>query len=184
MSVLIEAICLVVPRVALDLRYPGGTEAFMAELIHPSSEHRYICSDPHLVSVSYSTPDACDRTASSLVDAGMIEVAGCQFQEMAIVDQSHGPILQCPWLVWSREPEGYTCAWIAGQDRGEIAAPEGWSAEKSQRLSRLGSRSAPADVLRLGEENGAEAWLDFRTGRITWYRSPGHLSHRLGTDKG
>ena len=178
MSVLVEAIGLVVPRIALDLRFPGGTDGFLAELAHPSSEHRHFCLNEDLVSVSYSTPDACDRAALVLVNAGMVEVADCQFQELAIVDQFRGPILQCQWLVWSRDPAGYTCAWLAGRDRGELAAPEGWSADQSRRLSRFGSPSASADVLRLGEENGADVWLDFRSGRVITSHASGRFYHK------
>lgn len=166
MSVLVEAIGLIIPRIALDLRYPGGSEGFLAGLGHPSAEHRHFCLDADLVSVSYSTPDACDRAALELVNAGMIEVADCQFQEFAIVDQFRGPILQCHWLVWSRDPAGYTFAWLAGKDRGTMATPEGWSADQSLRLSRPGFQAPLGDTLKLGEENGADVLLDFKTGRV------------------
>ncbi|MGI9043314.1 MAG: hypothetical protein ACR2GK_04215 [Gemmatimonadaceae bacterium] len=54
MSVPVEAIGLVVPRIVLDLRFPGGTNGFLGELSHPSSEHRHFCLDADLVSVSYT----------------------------------------------------------------------------------------------------------------------------------
>ncbi len=167
MSVLVEAISLIVPRIALDLRYPGGTDGFIATLAHPSSEQRHFCLDEDILSVSYITPDACDRAALALVNAGLIEVADGQFQEMAIVDQFRGPILQCQWLVWSREPAGYTCAWLAAKNRGTLVTPDGWSVDQSLRLSRSGFHDPLGDTLNLGEENGADVWLDFRTGQVT-----------------
>lgn len=167
MSVLVEAIGLVVPRIALDLRYPGGTDGFIANLALPSSEQRHFCFDEYLMSVSYSTPDACDRAALALVDAGMVEVADGQFREMAIVDQFRGPIIQCQWLVWSREPAGYTCAWLATKNRGSLATPEGWSVDQSLRLSRSRFHAPLGDTLKLGEENGGDVWLDFKTGQVT-----------------
>jgi hypothetical protein len=166
LSVLVEALCLVIPRTALELRYPSGTNGFLAELARPSRESRYSCADAHLICVSFLTPDAADRVAELLTNGGMRESASEEFQEFAIVDQKHGPVLQCPWLMWLAAPEGYTCAWLAGTDRGEMAAPEGWTVEQSRRLTRLDLPDASPDVLKLAEENGVETWLSYRTGRI------------------
>lgn len=166
MSVLVEALCLVVPRTALDLRYPSGTNGFLAELARPSRECRYVCGDADLVCISFLTPDAADRVAELLTNAGMRESLDEEFQEFAIIDQKHGPVLQCPWLVWVTDPEGFTCAWLAGTDRGDMATPAGWTVEQSQRLTRLDLPDSSPDSVKLSEENGVETWLSYRTGRI------------------
>jgi len=166
LSVLIEALCLVIPRTALDLRYPSGASGFLAELARPSRESRFACADSHLICMSFLTPDAADRVAELLTNAGMRESMEGEFHEFAIVDQKHGPVLHCPWLVWLADPEGFTCAWLAGTDRGEMSMPAGWAAEQSRRLTRLDLPDASPDAVKLAEESGVETWLSYRTGRI------------------
>jgi hypothetical protein len=166
-SVLIEAICVVIPRQRLDLKYPGGTEAFLARSARLSAEHRYLCMDQHLVCLSYFTPDAADRGIVPLVNARMTDIDNDEFGDVAIVDQRHGPILPCMWLDWSKDPKGFTSAWLAGELPGGLSAPDGWSVENSRSLCRLDIRTFPDRALKLADENGVQTWLDFNTGRIT-----------------
>jgi hypothetical protein len=167
MSVLVEAICVVIPRQILDRKYPGGTDAFMLRSARLSAEHRYVCMDPHLVCLSYFSPDAADRGIAPLVSAGMTEIANDEFTDVAIVDQRHGPILPCTWLMWTHHPAGFTSAWLASELPGGLSAPDGWSAEQSRRLSRVDIRTFPDRALKLADEDGVQTWLDFNTGRIT-----------------
>jgi hypothetical protein len=149
MSVLIEAISVVIPRQRLDLKYPGGTAGFMVHAARRSAEHRYVCVDPHLLCLSYFTPDAADRGVAPLVSAGMTDIADDEFMDVAIVDQRHGPILPCRWLVWSHDASGFTSAWLAGELPGGLSAPEGWSVEQSKRLARvkIGLSSSPTKMV-------------------------------------
>ena len=164
MSVLIEAVSLVVPRRLLDLRFPGGTNGFSAELSRPSAENRHVCADTHLLCVSFFILEAADRTAAVLAAAGMIESRSGIYADFAIIDQKQGPLLDCPWIEWTREPAGYSCAWLADTDRGELAVPSNWNVNESRRLSRMDA--AASDRFLLSQEDGVETWLDLRTGRI------------------
>ena len=166
MSVLIEAVSLVVPRSLLYFRYPGGIDGFIAELSRPSAENRHVCSDDHLMSVSFFTRDAAGRTGAVLTTAGMVESRHGAFADFAIIDQNVGPLLECPWIEWTREPAGHSCAWLATADRGKLAVPDGWTPGQSRRLSRANTNALQADTFKLSEENGVETWLDLRTGRI------------------
>ena len=166
MSVLIEAVSLVVPRVLLELRYPGGKNGFFAEMSRPSAEARYVCADCHLVSASFFTPEAAERAAAVLVSAGMLDVEDDQYRDFALVDQKYGPLLQCHWLIWSPHPTGYTSAWLAGTEKGDLATPEGWTVAQSLRLMRTEVSAITEDILELSEDNGIVTWLDFRSGRV------------------
>ncbi len=166
MSILIEAVSLVVPRRLLWLRYPGGVDGFFAELSRPSAENRHVCSDIHLIGVSFYTREAAERTGAVLISAGLIESRNGAYVDFAIVDQKDGPLLDCPWIELTAEPGGYSCAWLADAERGELAVPAGWTPEQSRRLSRFDSGSSLSDTLKLSDENGVETWLDLRTGRI------------------
>ena len=168
MSILVEAVSVIILRSALERKYPGGFDAFMRLLASRRSlEHRYVCSDPHLVSLSYFTPDAADRGAELLTHAGLIEIQDNEFIDFAIVDQQYGPTLQCLWLAWDREPRGFTRAWLAGELPGGLSAPDGWTPDHALRIKRIDIREIPSRALKLAEEDGVETWLDFTTGRIT-----------------
>ena len=167
MSVLIEAICVVIPRKNLEAQYPGGTERFLKHAARLSSEHRYVCMDEDLICLSYFSPDAADRAIVPLIQAGMTETHDDAFADFAIVDQRYGPTLPCIWLMWSHDPLGLTSAGLAGELPGELSTPEGWTLEKSLRLKRVDIRNFPDRALKLADENGVETWLDFHTGRIT-----------------
>lgn len=165
MSVLIEAFSLVVPRRLLYLGFVGGIEAFEIELSRPSAENRSVCADAHLISVSFFTPEAAGRMASTLTSAGLVESKKGAYLDFAILDQHSGPLLECHWLDWTLEPEGHTCAWLADAGKGELAAPLGWNPTRSRRLTPPGATPA-VDAMLLSDEKGVETWLDLRTGRI------------------
>ncbi|MEO5579956.1 MAG: YbjN domain-containing protein [Gemmatimonadaceae bacterium] len=176
MSVLVEALTLVVPRSALDISFPGATDGFLEALSDPAVDKRFVCSDDHLVSVSFMSPAALEPVARRLTAHGLVEMEDSGFREFALVDQHFGPTMPCEWLVWKRHDEGYTTAWIATSEPGELAKPEGWTPAQSRQLSRSDVRDQTGWGMRLAEENGIETWLDFTTGRI----SVG-LSHRSET---
>jgi hypothetical protein len=168
MSILIEAVCLVIPRKNLDAQYPGGAERFLRHsTARLSAEHRHVCMDDNLIALSYFSPDATDRAIVPLVQAGMIETEDHEFADFAIVDQRYGPTLPCSWLGWSRDSSGLTSAWLTGALPGELSTPEGWTLESSLKLKRIDIRNFPDRALKLADENGIETWLDFQTGQIT-----------------
>jgi len=167
MSVLVEAISLVIRRAALDQKFEGGTNAFLSYCASRlSSEHRYACSDDHLVCLSYYTNDAADRGAVPLLGAGLIEIENDEFADFAVIDQHYGPVLDCRWLEWSRDPAGFTSAWLAGELPGELTTPQGWTVEQSLQLKRADMSVLSDRALKLADENGVETWLDFATGRV------------------
>jgi hypothetical protein len=166
MSLLVEAFCVIIRKPALEFHYPRGVDGFLSRSSMRSAEHRYICADDNLVCLSYFGPDAAERAIVPLVNAGLTDVQGDEFIDIAIVDQRYGPTLQCDWLTWERHPSGYTSTWLTGELPGELIAPAGWTVEQSLRLKRFDIRNVPDRSLKLADEDGVETWLDFVTGRI------------------
>ena len=127
MSVLVQAITLVVRRTSLELAFPGGTEAFLSqanELPHPP---RFACdSDPELVNVSFAEPGHARAAIRLLEEHGLVELSEDGAEDFVKVDQCDGPTLPCTWLEWERFTDDVTVAWIAGAEPGQLAAPEGW----------------------------------------------------------
>lgn len=127
MSVLVEALTLVVRRTSLELAFPGGAEAFLSqasELPHPP---RFACNDdPHLVNVSFEEPAHAYAAIRLLEANGLVELCEDGAEDFVKVDQCDGPSLPCTWLEWERFTDAVTVAWVAGAEPGELAAPEGW----------------------------------------------------------
>lgn len=114
MSVLIEALSLVVRRITLDVSYPGGADGFLEAMCAADCPARRLCSDDKLVSVSFFTPDDVTTVVDSLRKHGIVELEGNTFHELAIIDQREGPTLPCDWLEWRQHRDGFTYAWLAG----------------------------------------------------------------------
>jgi hypothetical protein len=165
-SVFVEGMCLVVPRILLDDRYPGGTRGYLQWLAKPSSEARYVIADPHLVCASYLDVYSAERAALPLLDYGFVELDNETFHDFAIVDQELGSTRPCLWLLWNTDSSSITCAWFSGADKGELVTPPEWSLDRPSRLKRTDIRDMPGRALRLSVEDSVETWLDFDTGRI------------------
>lgn len=166
MSVLVEALSLVVPRAKLDASWPGGADDFLWSIVGDDSPARYVCTDDRLASISFLDPDKAVEVAERLVDAGLVQVDEKRFVDFAFVDQHFGPMMPCDWLAWERHAEGFTYAWPSGEEPGDMAAPEGWTPEQSRGLTRNDVRDEPGRMMPLSSEEGLETWLDFETGQM------------------
>jgi hypothetical protein len=164
MSVLVEALTLLIQRSVLDSAYPGGADAFLLSVSEPSSPARRLCADDRLVSVSFLNPDDAEMVAAPLREFGLVEVDGTNFCDLAYVDQHFGPTMPCPWIEWERHREGFTHAWLAGTPPGDMAAPADWTPEQSRELTRHDVRDQ-SHMFKLAEDDGFEYWLDLNTGR-------------------
>ncbi|WP_373058903.1 hypothetical protein [Gemmatimonas sp.] len=71
MSVLIEALCLVVPNRVLDVSYPGGATAFIDEL-SMREDIRYEVTDGTLTTASRFDPGVGGALADQLADLGIV----------------------------------------------------------------------------------------------------------------
>jgi hypothetical protein len=166
MSVLVEALSLIIPRTVLDVSYPGGTDAFMRKMCEPDIPERRACADAKLVSVSFLGAAEARAVGLELLELGIVGADDDRFQEFAFIDQTDGPTLRCDWLEWRRDPDGFMYCWLAGSEPGDLHAPEKWTAKQSRALARQDIREQPGRCLRLAVEKEGEVWLDFQTGSI------------------
>jgi len=167
MSVLVEALSLIVPRSVLDVSYPGGTDAFLKQMQETPGRCRCACADDKLVSVSFLGNDDATAIGTELVGVGIVAVDDDHFYALAFVDQALGPTMQCDWIEWRKHEEGYTTCWLAGTDPGPLRTPDGWIPQHSRNLSFHDIRSEPGRCMKLADEpDGHEIWIDFQTGAI------------------
>lgn len=172
MSVLIEAVSLVVPVITLDATWPGGAEAFARDVLSaPGSVARHVCSDDALVSVGFVHPADARVVVAELREHGLMELDPLHAHDLVIVDQEDGPSLPCTCLEWKRDSRGVTSAWVANRDPGELAVPAGWTPAAAPCLTRIDPRDEPGRMLKLAEKGELETWLDFRTGAVVIAKS-------------
>ena len=166
MSVLVEALSLIIPRKVLDVSYPGGTDTFMRKMCDPAVPCRLVCADDHLVSVSFHDAASAKVVGDELLGVGIVAVDDDCFQELAFVDQAEGPTLPCPWIEWRKHEDGYSYCWLAGTDPDPMHAPANWTPEQSRNLKFVDIRDEPGRCLSLADEDGRETLLDFKTGAV------------------
>ena len=166
MSVLIEALSLIVPRKVLDISYPGGIDAYLSDALANGVQFRYALADEQLTVMSFLDRSAATPVVERLRALGVIHVDDDMAIEMVFLDQHHGPTMPCDWLEWEARTDGVTFAWAQGNKPGDMVAPVGWRAQDSQRLERSDIRDEPGRTLCLALENGLETWIDFHTGAV------------------
>jgi hypothetical protein len=170
MSVLIEGITLVVRRLSTDIGYPGGANAFLRATLELEQPPRYVCNgDPLLLNLSFYNCDHVEPAAELLRNAGLIDVDDetQEFVDFALVDQATGPTMPCSWLAWKKQAAGFTIAWDASADIGDLAAPDDWTPKRSRDMTHTDMREDEERLFHLATENGFDTYLDLKTGGIS-----------------
>ena len=124
MSVLVEALSVVVRRETLEARYPGGVAAYQADCPNGT-----FCADAHLTRVGFMSPvdvGAFDRALQSHFGLLLVNAEGA-FADIAIVDQETGPTTQCLWIRFERGEVGPARCWLSETEPGDLAVPAGWA---------------------------------------------------------
>jgi Tetratricopeptide repeat len=138
MSVLAEALSVIVRRDAVEAIYPGGVDGLLRDCPNDT-----FCADAHLARIGFMSP----HDVQAFV--GALEAAGLSFTttgptDICLVDQLSGPTFACDWVCFERHPAGYSLCWLCDQPPGELSAPVGWSAEQSRSMVFLETDSATA----------------------------------------
>lgn len=123
MSILIESLAIVVRRNTLDAIWPGGTDAYLADAFARGSRALLACADDDLAAISFASPESADSLMDRLDDLGVAYVDDGRCIDMVCIDDASGPLARCDWIEWRRHPDGFTYAWLAGTDAGDVVAP-------------------------------------------------------------
>lgn len=167
MAVLIEAICLVVPRQVLDVSFPGGTDGFLVDCTANDSV-RYAIADAHVAAVSTFDPQALEPLIERLADLGIVGADDSDRAfEFVFVDMQTGPVIRCDWLSITHHRHGFTFVERVSQPTCAFETPQGWLLDQSWRLTRTDIREeGPDSVMTLGINDGIETVLDLRSGQL------------------
>ena len=165
MSILIEALCLVVPNRVLDVSYPGGAPAFIDDL-STRDDLRYVITDGILCAASMFDPGVAVELANHLEEHGIVGAEDRQALEFVLTDMEVGTTIPCDWIETVRHPHGFMIAWAVPGERGPMAVPGDWDPSRSWGLGREDVRNTPERNVILAREEGFDTFLDLETGRI------------------
>jgi hypothetical protein len=163
MSVLVEAISVLVTSSTLAAKYPGGVEQY--ELDAPNDTY---CSDGHLTRVGFMAPLDVKAFVNKLRELGLAFHDGRQFVDIAVVDQHQGPTSLCPWLECGRHPKWFALAWLRGMSPSPMAAPRDWTVDQSAQLHFVSQEDAHSSILPLLRDGMVDSVLDYATGKIVY----------------
>jgi hypothetical protein len=164
MSVLVEALAVIVRRVTLDMSWPGGTDAYIAAALAAESPARLACADDELTAVSFLFANDCQAWIARLEHHGIVHLGDNRCVDIVCIDQQAGPANPCDWIEWRQHPDGFSYAWLAGTEPGDVVAPSTWRPRQSSRDAHTDVRDDNERMMQLATEDGLDYWLDLETG--------------------
>jgi hypothetical protein len=156
MSVLAEAISVVVCRAAIDHSYMGGMAAFERDA--PSGT---FCSDGLLARAGFYTVEQAEYFVAVLRACGLRSDASGVAADCVVVDRNLGPMKTCLWVEFGYNRAGIALCWHTAGRRGNLCAPAGWTPPSKP----IGD--AP------GQAFGRQVRLVQRDHRMEWFRERG-----------
>jgi hypothetical protein len=121
MSVLVEAITVVVRNDVVDRCVPGGVSA-LAE----NSPNITFRTDGKLAAVVFMKPADVEVYILALQEAGLRFVEQGRCRDIVVIDQIRGPTLPCDWIEMGTEPDGTKFVWLRGAPPGAMVAFKSW----------------------------------------------------------
>lgn len=138
MAILIEGVCVVVRRPAIDLRFPGGWPGFVE-----TAPEGALCADRDLARLSFMDPKDMADFIRSLEALGFAFMEDGEAVDLVVVDQTKGIAGLCDWaefglVALGGDPSKRVAACRSvGTEEKVLMTPDGWSYEGS--LSQTGS---------------------------------------------
>src|SRR5512134_2405265 len=128
MSVLLEAINIVVTNPALERHYPGGVMGFARDCPNAS-----FCSDGRISRVGFLGQRETAFFLGVLAACGLACPAGpgVAAGDAVVVDQNTGPVQPCLWLECGQSEEGVAICWHAGHRPGRLYVPFNWESDRA-----------------------------------------------------
>ena len=168
MSVLAEAISVIISRAAIDKSYPGGYAA-----LERDAPTETICTDGYLVRVGFYAMDDAQFFLRMLAASGLvIERHGIAI-DAVLIDQNLGPSRTCLWIELGRERDGTLVCWHAAARRGALHVPIDWEPGRGPRLGDSPGRAFAKKLVRfIKTEDSLDWYHDRRSGRLVSMPSP------------
>jgi hypothetical protein len=160
MSVLVEALNVIVPVAVLNAKYKGDAVAYGRDC-----PNRTFCTDGYLTRVGFMTPCDVQSCVEGLERSGFVHRRGGDAAEMGVVDEYRGPTCPCPWIQGGRHRDGYSAVWLTGGVPGPFAHPPGWKVGHLSNLVFTPTEETKDRFFTLALEDNVETVLDLKTGK-------------------
>lgn len=168
MSLVIEALYIVVRVSTVNQRLAGGIDAFRG-----LCPNRTFVTDGELAGCGFMNFDDAERFANKLVRAGFDSQAEHPDAEIVLVDMKDGPSSPSDWCHFEQIPypgrPGLTLATVRLKD-GAVVEPkayEGWDRESNLNLSYQTSPTPSLEELEFVEtRNGVDTYRHKVTGKL------------------
>lgn len=161
MSVLADAISVIVARAAIDKHYPGGWHGFERDAPRETT-----CTDGYLARAGFYAQEDADYFLQLIAAAGLVLEKNGAAVDAVLVDQNLGPARPCLWLELGRERDGTRAAWHAAARRGTLHVPAGWEPVRGRRLGDRPGRAFGTLVRFLKTEDSVDWYHDRGSGRL------------------
>ena len=181
MAVLVEAFTVVTRIETIRAKYPGGMDSF-----YRSCPEGCFCMDDNIVGViGFCMLRDADDFAASLLDFGFTYYVDGEFGEIAVLDQTDGLVVPCPWLefdgaeLFDGEPKLSVCR-VKGCTSTGTSVPVRWYQRytEGRRCLAMDGRDRERRMVFLRSENGADYFRDIPTGQECYFEN----FHRKRTD--
>ena len=161
MSVLIEAISIVVPNPVLESAYPHGVEGFARDCPNAT-----FCSDGRLSRVGFMSARDTGFFLQLLAACGLDYRDAGPAGDVIVVDQNTGPAQPCLWLEFGHNEAGIAIAWHAGHRPGRLVVPWGWNDNRMDAFDYAPGTPFPRRLRYLRTEDSQDWYQDRRTGEL------------------
>lgn len=130
-SVLVEAISVIVKVSAINRSFHGGLSAYQQSI-----PNNTFCSDGALARVGFMDPRDVQVWLEQILASSRLGINPVTGESVTtvVVDQMTGPTAPCKWVSTAHHPDGYRYAWLTENEPGTFASPDDWFPAKSKSL--------------------------------------------------
>jgi hypothetical protein len=177
MALLAEGISVVIKRVAINKKYPGGWYGFVKDVPNET-----LCNDDNIARVGFMTPLDVRNYIECLEGYGFQHMVNDDATDMVVVDQLRGLCGKCNWLeviyffIDDDRKKKVTACQIVGDDSRDMYSPDGWDFESSlsNQYAFVPCVQEDKSVKYLGHENGLDVYLNVLTGESVYMGRSGN----------
>jgi len=129
MAVLIEAISVVVRRIAIETNYRGGWDQFVN-----NCPNRTLCADQYIARIGFMTPSDAELFVQHLLDHGLMFMEHGAAVDIATIGQLTGPLVRVDWLETGRVSVTggeVTACRLHGDATTTLVTPDDWRFDES-----------------------------------------------------
>jgi len=178
MSVLIEAISVVIRLEAVERFYPGGLDGLKG-----CPPNRTLCNDDHLVRIGFMVPFDVGNYIGRLEKMGFQFLLDGSARDIAVVDQHQGLTTPCDWLeviyfdIDNDPNQRVVAAHLIGEDPDPMSVPERWALDQSISMKKgyVPNKEFHKQLKFLRRDPSVSVYLDKKTGKEVYIgRTSGH----------